>query len=285
MRMTLATKPVQMTTFPGLRALVLGLVIWTMTHLSSDPALANTVKVSIPSSAAQGIVLDGQLHRPSYIGRAPAVVLMHGCGGWQPSVMQGLDAYADFLVSEGFVVLNLDSFGPRGNAGGSVCQSLNKLSAARKYRTNDAFDAMRFLRAQPFVDPDKVFLIGQSNGGSTAMIVAMESSRRAFAGSGDGFRAVVALYPWCGATGSRRPTLTSPLLVLGGGRDDWVPPDECARFTARGSEMRVKVYANAAHSFDVPVPIHRYQGNLVGYNPAAARDARNEILGFFQERM
>ena len=67
--------------------------------------------------------------------------------------------------------------------------------------------------------------------------------------------------------------------------DDWVPPDDCTRFTPRGSDMQVKVYANAAHSFDVPVPVHRYQGNLVGYNPAAARSARSEILQFFQERM
>ena len=253
--------------------------------LLPSQGMAKTTAVSVPSSDRSGLALKAHLHRPSGGGRAPAVVLMHGCGGWQPAVMQGLDAYADFLVKQGFVVLNLDSFGPRGNSGGTVCQSLNRLSAARNYRTKDAYDALKFLRAQPFVDPANVFLIGQSNGGSVAMISAMERTRRSQIGGQAGFRGVVALYPWCGATGSRRPTLSSPLLILGGALDDWVPPTECQRFNARGRELKVRVYANAAHSFDVPVPVHRYLGNLVGYSPSAARNARSEIYRFFQAQM
>lgn len=256
-----------------------------MLLLLPGQSLAKVTTVSIHSSAGKGLSLDGRLHRPSRSDRAPAVVLMHGCGGWQPSVMRGLDAYADFLVSRGFVVLNLDSFGPRGNDGGTVCKSLNRLSAARRYRTDDAYDALKFLRAQPFVDPKSVFLIGQSNGGSVALISAMERTRRSQLGTEAGFRGVVALYPWCGATGSRRPNLSSPLLILGGALDDWVPPNECQRFKARGSELKVRVYANAAHSFDVPVPVHRYLGNLVGYSPSAARDARSQIFQFLQAQM
>ncbi|HKK84125.1 MAG TPA: dienelactone hydrolase family protein [Roseovarius sp.] len=249
------------------------------------PAMAKVQAVSIPSTSNSGLSLNAHLHRPAGGGRAPAVVLMHGCGGWQPAVKQGLDAYAKFLVGNGFIVLNVDSFGPRGNQGGTVCQSLNRLSAARQYRTSDAYDALQFLRAQPFVDAKSVFLIGQSNGGSVAMIAAMERTRRSQIGGQQGFRGVVALYPWCGATGSRRPNLDSPLLILGGALDDWVPPTECQRMTARGREMQVRVYANAAHSFDVPVPVHRYLGNLVGYSPSAARDARSEILQFFNTHM
>ncbi|MEN8741300.1 MAG: dienelactone hydrolase family protein [Phaeobacter gallaeciensis] len=248
-------------------------------------ANASVMAVSVPSSAKSGLALDARLHRPSRGGRAPAVVLMHGCGGWQPAVMQGLDSYANFLVRQGFVVLNLDSFGARGNGGGTVCKSLNRLSAARRYRTDDAYDAMRFLRAQKFVDSNSIFLIGQSNGGSVAMIAAMEKTRRRQVGQETGFRGVVALYPWCGATGSQRPTLSAPLLILGGALDDWVPPTGCQRMSARGDDLKVRIYANAAHSFDVPIPVHRYLGNLVGYSPSAARDARNEILQFFRAQM
>lgn len=270
----------------GLRNLLLaaGMAV-TMVALPGNAKAAVTT-VSVPATSnSGGLALDGKLHRPSGNRRAPAVVLMHGCGGWQPAVLQGLDAYADFLVSQGFVVLNLDSFGPRRNGGGTVCQSLNRLSAARRYRTSDAYDAMRFLRAQPFVDPNNIFLIGQSNGGSVAMIAAMERTRRNQLGGQPGFRGVVALYPWCGATGTRRPTLSSPLLILGGALDDWVPPGGCQRLDARGRDLEVRVYANAAHSFDVPVPVHRYLGNLVGYSPRAARDAKAKILRFFQAQM
>jgi acetyl esterase/lipase len=154
------------------------------------PAMSKVQAVSIPSTSNSGVSLDAHLHRPAGGGRAPAVVLMHGCGGWQPAVKQGLEKYAKFLVGNGFVVLNVDSFGPRGNQGGTVCQSLNRLSAARRYRTSDAYDALQFLRAQPFVDAKSVFLIGQSNGGSVAMIAAMERTRRSQIGGQQGFRGV-----------------------------------------------------------------------------------------------
>ncbi|MFY0690998.1 MAG: dienelactone hydrolase family protein [Paracoccaceae bacterium] len=239
---------------------------------------ASTVKIPVGPDA--DFALAGRLHRASGKKKAPAVVLMHGCGGWQPPVLDALEDYARFLSSKGIVVLNLDSFGPRGNAGGLVCSSFKRLAAARKYRTQDAFAALRYLQAQPFVDPQNVFLIGQSNGGSVALISAQASTERRFAKNRAGFRGIVALYPWCGATGSLRPTLSSPLLILGGGRDDWVPPRDCTRFSSKGESIDVKVYPNAVHSFDVRIPVQRYNGKLVGFNESAATQARREIMKF-----
>lgn len=262
-------------------SLLTALVFVVATVAVSAPARANTT-VAIASGSGAGLSLRGQLFRPSGGGKAPAVVLMHGCSGWEPAVLRGLEAHARFLVSQGFVVLNLDSFGPRGQAGGTVCKSTRRLAQARDFRTRDAFDALRFLRAQPFVDGERVFLVGQSNGGSTAMIAALERTQTRHVGNGTGFRGVVALYPWCGAVGTRRPALGSPLLILGGALDDWVPPTDCQRMQGRGRELRTQVYANAAHSFDVPVPVHRYLGNLIGYSPAAAASARNEMVRFFR---
>ncbi|MBN2906198.1 MAG: dienelactone hydrolase family protein [Rhodobacteraceae bacterium] len=269
----------------GLAGAVLAVGVMAASLFMAVPASAGVTPVSIRSSAESGLALRGQLYRPAGSRPAPAVILMHGCGGWQPSVLRGLDAYAKFLVGEGFVVLNLDSFGPRGNAGGTVCQSLNRLSAARRYRTNDAYDAMHFLKSQSYVDSDSIFLIGQSNGGSVAMIAATQKGQARHARNETGFRGVVALYPWCGATGSRRPSLSAPLLILGGALDDWVPAKDCQNFNAQGRNLRVKVFPNAAHSFDIPVPVHRYLGKLVGYNPSAAQSARSEIIRFFRAQM
>ena len=58
--------------------------------------------------SADTISLRAELSRPAGDGPFPAVVLMHGCGGWQPAVRYTMNAYADFLVSKGFVVLDLD---------------------------------------------------------------------------------------------------------------------------------------------------------------------------------
>ena len=226
--------------------------------------------------------LTARLHLPRTSQPAPAVVLMHGCGGWQPEVLAALEHYALFLVRSGYVVLNLDSFGSRNRVGGRVCGSLGELTRARSYRTYDAFTALDFLRRQPFIDSQNIFLVGQSNGGSVALISALTKTTDRF--GGNGFRGIVALYPWCGAAGGTRLDLHSPLLVLGGAMDDWVPPHKCQRFKARGQELTVMVYENAAHSYDLRIPMQRYLGNLVGYNPKAAADTRTQMLAFFQRQ-
>jgi dienelactone hydrolase len=259
-------------------ALIGSILAWLFSLAGAGAVAASGTNVHIPSSAPDGVVLAGQLHRPSAQGPSPAVILMHGCGGWQPAVLRGLKDYAAFFVRNGFVVLNLDSFGPRGNAGGTVCTSHGQLAQARKYRTRDAFDALDFLRRQTFVDPDNIFLIGQSNGGSVAMLAATEANQPSFRGA-------VALYPWCGATGSRRLQLAAPLLILGGARDDWVPPRDCQHLAANGAELRVKVYQNAAHSFDIPIPVQRYLGKRIGFNRSAAEDGRKEMVRFFRRHV
>ncbi|WP_137701742.1 dienelactone hydrolase family protein [Marimonas lutisalis] len=269
------------TLFTWLRAAVPAALL-AATVLAQAPAAQAATQVSIPSGAKSSLALNGRLHRPSGSGRAPAVILMHGCGGWQPPVLAALEDYARFLSSNGMVVLNLDSFGPRGNSGGRVCNSYQRLAAARDYRTQDAYDALNYLKSQPFVDPDNVFLIGQSNGGSVGLIAAKASTERRYAPGRAGFRGVVALYPWCGAAGSVSLNLAAPLLVLGGERDDWVPPRDCKRFSSRGASVHVKTYSGAAHSFDLRIPVQRYLGKLVGFNQPAATQARREILSFIK---
>jgi dienelactone hydrolase len=241
---------------------------------------AVTFPASEPFTSGE-IALRAELYKPQGAGPYPAVILMHGCGGWQPSVRHALRIHARYLVKNGFAVLSLDSFGPRKNSGGEVCKSFRNLREARHYRTYDAFDAMRYLRAQAFVDASNVFLMGQSNGGSVALIAANAASSREYNRSDPPFRAVVAYYPWCGAFGSSRVTLASPLLVLGGGADDWVPPQECQRTKAVGADYQVTIYPEAAHSFDLDIMTQRYLGKLVGGDARATSDSREKMLAFF----
>jgi dienelactone hydrolase len=239
------------------------------------------IRASKPFTAGS-VSLAAEVIRPEGAGPFPAVVLMHGCGGWQPAVKHALRRHALYLRDHGFAVLTLDSFGPRGNAGGTVCSSFRYLREARTYRTYDAFDALRYLRTLDFVDPERIFLVGQSNGGSVALKAAARGAARKYSRGGDGFRAVVAYYPWCGALGTTRPALEAPLMIFGGGRDDWVPPGKCRRFRATGAELEVKVYPTAAHSFDLLAPEHRYMGKLVGHNQEATEDSRRRMLAFFE---
>ncbi len=208
---------------------------------------------------------------------------MHGCGGWQPAVLDALQAHAEFLVRHGFAVLNLDSFGPRKKTGGQVCESWQQLQDARFYRLYDAFDALRYLQARDFVNAQNVFLMGQSNGGSVAIKAALASDPHAYGRAGAAFRAVVAYYPWCGILGQHSLILASPLLIFGGGLDDWAPPHQCAQARASGAPLRVKIYPRAVHSFDVDIVVQRYLGRWIGKNAYATSDSRERMLAFFQE--
>lgn len=237
---------------------------------------------SFPGQLEQ-VLLRAQLFRPQGKGPFPGVILMHGCGGWQPAVRHALHSYADFLVESGFAVLNLDSFGPRNKSGGMVCDSVQLLTDARIYRVYDAFDALRYMKALDYIDADNIFLMGQSNGGSVAIKAAMAGDPRAYGRAGAAFRAVVAYYPWCGAFGGRHVVLASPLLIFAGGQDDWTPPAECAHTTASGATLQVKIYPQAAHSFDVDIPLQRYLGKMLGKNDYAAGDSRKRMLAFLKQ--
>ncbi|MFN3657175.1 MAG: dienelactone hydrolase family protein [Pseudolabrys sp.] len=232
-----------------------------------------SIKATRPLGAAH---LRAELFKPQGEGPFPAVVMMHGCGGWQPAVLDGLHRHASALVDAGYVVLNLDSFGPRGTGGGVICQSIPKLVHALDYRTTDAFDALRYLQTRSDVDADNVFLLGQSNGGSVAINAAKAKRKR-------GYRAVAAYYPWCGSLGGRRVNLSAPLIVFAGQRDDWVPAWQCRGRRAVGAHLALVEYRNAAHSFDLPIPQQRYLGKLIGYDKTATEDSRAAMLAFFAQ--
>lgn len=248
-------------------------------------AVNATEKVNFEASRAYTsarVTLRADISKPEGEGPFPAVVLMHGCGGWQPAVRYTMNAYADYLVKNGFVVLNLDSFGPRNNGGGKVCENVNSQTDALDYRTYDAYDALRYLQTQKFVANGSIFLMGQSNGGSVAINVAKGDAPFGKKDRDTGFRGVVAYYPWCGSLGnSKVVSLTAPLLVFGGAEDDWVPARECEGVQSTGAELQVVIYSGAAHSFDLDIVPQRYLGKLVGKNQYAAEDSRERMLSFF----
>ncbi|MCW3149323.1 dienelactone hydrolase family protein [Stutzerimonas stutzeri] len=254
-------------------------VTLTAVTLLSHAHTTIRLKASEPHTA-RSLMLEAELFRPDGEGPFPAIVLMHGCGGWQPAVRYGLHAHASFLREQGFVVLNLDSFGPRNFTGGKLCSNNPALYKAISYRTSDAFDAMRYLSQQSFVAADNIFLMGQSNGGAVAIRAAKQSSPATYGQSDQAFRGVVAFYPWCGELGRSRVSLSAPLLILAGGRDNWVPARECQGVQGKGATLEVKVYPNAAHSFDLDLPPQSFQGKLIGGDTMATTDSRSRMLQF-----
>ena len=66
--------------------------------------------VEIESEGRPPVRLVGYMARPTGPGPFPAVVLLHGCGGFHSSMI----SWADRLSRLGYAALAVDSFGPRG---------------------------------------------------------------------------------------------------------------------------------------------------------------------------
>jgi len=116
-----------------------------------------------------GVQLAGTLTIPPGKGPFPAVVLIAGSGRQNRNEeVMGHKVFlvlADYLTRKNIVVLRYDKRGV-GQSGG------NYAAATTADFANDAEAAFNYLRSRPEVDPQKVGLIGHSEGGEIAPMVA-----------------------------------------------------------------------------------------------------------------
>ncbi|MET0332637.1 MAG: dienelactone hydrolase family protein [Rhizobacter sp.] len=270
-------------------------IFWLL-GLLVGPAAAGAV-VSFPSldaPAGQAIQLKADWH-PVDGPKAGAIVMLHGCGGaygreGQPS--ERTREYTQLFNAQGFHVLVLDSFGPRGER--EICtQRTGTRRITMANRRPDALAALRWLAQQPGVDAQKLGFIGWSNGGSTVLSatnllhreVATSSPKPAFA---------IAFYPGCESDLKRGYKPSAPLLMLVGEADDWTPAAPCHQLAKASAEPRPQIegYAGAYHGFDSSAPVRLRrdvpngtnpgQGVHVGGQPEALAASRARLLQFLQ---
>lgn len=191
-------------------------------------------------------VIEGYLSKPEASGPFPAIVYLHGCGGLSENTRKRV---ADLLTGWGYVSLAVDSFSTRGIKEACTAQMPN--------RKGDALGALSYLSKLPFVDPQRIGLVGASQGGIVALELGSTGSIPQ-AGVFDipedlNFKAAVAYYPMCRFAGDE---LTLPTLILIGELDDWSLASDCQRFmkrrAGRGAPVDLIVYPGAYHDFDVP---------------------------------
>lgn len=230
-------------------------------------------------------IISGYLTKPKGGGPFPAVVHLHGCNGLSKAFKEGADKgqWSEQLAAWGYVVLVVDSFTTRGIE--QACTTAGKSTAAR---VGDAYGALAYLAAQPFVDPNRIALLGFSQGAITALSLVGAREYELFENEADRkFKAAVAFYPTCPADG----TMTVPTLILIGELDDWTRAVACTNMmasrTGAGSAVRLTVYPGAHHSFDVVAlqPGREMFGHRVEYNAAAAEAATEEVRQFLAEHL
>jgi dienelactone hydrolase len=250
-----------------------------------------------PAHAAEPVVqqvqvpsLDGNLALPGHwfpvsgSAPAPALALLHGCGGAHDRQGRLGARYVEMaarLNSMGVQALVVDSLTPRGER--ELCtQAVGGRKVTQVQRRADALGALKWLAAQPGVDAPRIGLLGWSNGGSTVLAATNERQADVRTASARPTLAI-AYYPGCEAELRRGYKPVAPLLLLLGEADDWTAAAPCKALAGQGGPMaQFEAYADAHHGFDGRAPLRLREdvpggtrpgrGVHVGANPAA-RDA------------
>lgn len=244
------------------------------------PPQPRAAEVSFAAAGSRGGPrLTGVLYRPDRPGVVPGVILLHECAGITPV----LHRWAATVRQWGYAALLVDSFGPRNE--GDLCSRSGSPTISTQYeRMPDAYAAKSYLAAQPFIDKNRIGLIGWGHGGWALLLAVDEVYLTEFAASP--FAAAIAIYPWCGPT--RLHKLNAPLLILIGDADDWMPASRCRDMLQRSglSETStpqgatLKVYPGAHSRFDGFEVPHRYLSYTVGRHAEAAARAETDARRF-----
>jgi dienelactone hydrolase len=235
-----------------------------------------SVQAEVKDSIDAHTRLSNYTFKPPGEGPFSAVVLMHTCGGIENPHMR---VHARELLENGYVVLMLDSYGPRGI---SNCKA-NPIASS--VGAMDAYAALDFLTKQSFVDKSRIYQAGYSWGAVTATLLASPQSAEVL-GSVARFRGTVSHYSTC-VFGGKYPAVTRdadrPLLMLLGERDQELPPSSCFplldEMKTAGAPVQWHVYPGATHGWD-----KQGEGrNGYVYDEATAKDATRRMLEFFAQ--
>ena len=230
--------------------------------------------------------------RPEGDGPFPAVVLMHGCSG----IYENNHTWAKLFVEQGYAAFIVNSLAPRGLAeremDNGVCDGSVLWGSER---AGDLLATLWYVRALPFVDPDRIVLAGWSHGGWTIMdafALAAEdkvpTSLSDDAGGLEGVVAVVLIYPYCGAfsvtyrTGDWNDA--PPTLMLLAENDTMISTPDCLEVAqgleADGQKLITHVYPGVDHAFDYSdlPPDSRFP-----FRPEVTADAHDRVVAFLRE--
>jgi dienelactone hydrolase len=233
------------------------------------PDLKLTTEAKEPSLFMSAPVLL----KPAGEGPFPALVVYHTCGGVRSETFD----WAKRAVAEGYVALVIDSLGPRGLKTNCIPPTSVPISRGVK----DAYQALVHLQSLPFVDRDRIGLIGFSWGAMVGTLVSSAEVAQLMS-PGPRYQASVAFYPMCYFKGMRGITTTfeylrqdadRPLLVLMGDQDNETPPADCLprleQLKAKNAPVEWHLYPDTTHCWDcISVNGYRkvdFQGNNIVY--------------------
>jgi len=203
-----------------------------------------------PAVRARRIDVKAGLFLPEPLPRdCPAVVVLQGLGG----LKLGREyRYGHMLAERGYAALVIDSVKARhherhGDTGRALRMTETMILA-------DAFAGLRFMAAEPWVDPRRIAVMGFSYGAMVSIFAAYEQVCRTYGMDDLRFAAHVCYYG-CTVARFRDPTTTgAPVAMLVGEleRNASLPRTRLIAEDLRrgGSEVELHEYPGAWHQWD-----------------------------------
>ncbi|MCK6549245.1 alpha/beta fold hydrolase [Myxococcota bacterium] len=132
------------------------------------------VSIDVRDGVLAGTLSEPRVRSSAGGALAPGVVFLSDLGaqdrsGFAGGVDWGTWQLLDLLADEGYAVLRLDD-----RSAGASSSKLAPEDVGLSVSVEDAAAAVAFMRAQPTVDPDRIFVIGHGLGGVTALVLASE---------------------------------------------------------------------------------------------------------------
>jgi TPR repeat protein/dienelactone hydrolase len=185
------------------------------------------------------------LFRPNRDGRLPAAVITNSSGGVMPFVETN---YARVLASNGVVALVVDSFMPRGVRRTSDDQSRMLYSQS----VADAAAGFKWLAAQPWVDSNRIIVMGMSKGAIVALDTAGDASRQLWGVTDVRFAGHIAITPGCEFQNEDARTTGAPIFFMLSELDNYTLIRPCLDYAERiraagNGKVRLAVYPGVFH--------------------------------------
>jgi dienelactone hydrolase len=252
------------------------LVVATLIALAGVALQAKIKSEKVEYKEGDAVLEGCVVYDDAVKGPRPGVLVVHEWKGLGEYEMKR----AEMLAQLGYVAFAADIYGKgvRAKSNDEAAQLAGKYKGDRALLRRRVVAAFEAMKRNPLVDSRRTAAIGYCFGGTTALELAR---------SGANVKGVVSFH---GGLDNPDPAsnkaITARVLVLTGGDDKWVPPEQVAAFEEEmrkaGADWQVFSYGGAVHSFSNPASGDD-PSKGVAYNSRVDRRSWEAMQVFFAE--
>lgn len=255
----------------GILILFVALIVLLVASIAADYAigvnrldnLANTVVPGVNGGPDVRVYEVG----PYGSGSFPVVIMIHEFWGLNESII----GKADLLAREGYLVIAPDTF--RGSTTTFLPRAIYQAISSRPENFNTDLDSVyAWLESQPYVDRDRIAIVGFCYGGRTSLAYSLHNNRLA---------STVIFYGAPETDPKILEVMPGPVLGIFGGEDQSIPVEQVNAFdaalTEAGVPHEITIYEGQPHAF-----VRDAEGITAG---GAQGEAWNQMLAFLETNL